>query len=188
MPELIIIVFIALALVFIVHKMIQEAFDILHIGISIFGILIAILFLAVAFDAVSFRMNLGKSENLVVFHEAGKVVSAEVVKEISSRPLPESEIKNLSRFIAEKDYKQALGTRYKLILVKNGVKNAGPSELMAAISNPLSIISDIKKGDIYVYPETLTFRIIRYIPGPEYLGFFRSGYDRILSLAGKNET
>ncbi len=184
--ELIVMVFIALALVFIVHKMLQEAFDLLHIGVSIFGILIAILFLAVAFDAVTFRMNLGKSENLVVFHDGGKVMSADLVKEGSSAALDSSQLQNLSALIAKKDYKQALGSNYKLILIANSLKDAGPEEILGRISNPAAVISDLKSGDIYVYPETVTFKILRYVPNPEFLGFFKANIQKI--WVSKNET
>ncbi len=199
--EFIFTIIMVLVAVFIVHKMLQEAVDLAHIGISVLGILIAILFLAVIFDAISFKRNFERSDNLFVVMDGNSVAYAEVVKGSSSRQLSSLELQNLSAFLAAKDYKRALGANYKLVLVNMSIvgtsKASGSGDgsdsvqpaVSAVFESPTTLISEYQKGSIYVYPETVTFRIMRYLPGPEFAGFFRDAYHKVsgwVGNAGKN--
>ncbi|MBI2133808.1 hypothetical protein HYU11_03955 [Candidatus Woesearchaeota archaeon] len=182
--EIMIVVFIILAAVFIVHKMLQEAFDILHIGISILGIMIGVLFLAVAYDAITFKINFDKSPSIVSVQEEESVIYAAILKGKSIYPLDEQQTQNLSGYISQKDYARALGSNYKLIMLKSSFAS-DPSTLSSVLSSPQSFISSYKKGDIRIYPETITFKLIRYVPGSGSFGFIKTTFDKATALAGK---
>ena len=51
---------------FVVHKLLQEALDLLHIGVSVAGIIIAILLVMVIADAISFKRSFSSSDNLEI--------------------------------------------------------------------------------------------------------------------------
>ncbi|MBI2574826.1 hypothetical protein HYV82_02990 [Candidatus Woesearchaeota archaeon] len=185
---------------FVVHKLLQEALDLLHIGVSVAGIIIAILLVMVVADAISFKRSFSSSDNLLAIKENESIVTAFVLKGSSSganagraEKLSEAELSNLAKHIAAKDYKAALGENYKLVLLKkdaieaaaqNGImangRNYSSSEAIEALetgnadvlkalvtkmtNSPSIFIPHYKKGNIYVYPESQMFKVIKYAP------------------------
>lgn len=190
--EFIFTVFVVLLAVFLVHKMLQEAVDLAHIVVSVAGILVVVLTVVTVSDAIGFMRKFPSSENLVVVRDQGSVVFAAVVKADSYEPLPESDVQNISSYLASKDYKRALGSNYKLVLAERSMLNFSDGQIDVSsfreiFSSPSLLLSEYRKGNIWVYPEPLSFRIIRYIPGPSSFGFFRDAYDKAAGFV-KNES
>lgn len=222
---LILTVLIIIITAFVVHKLLQEALDLLHIGVSVAGLLIAILLVVIVYDAISFKKNFSSSDNLLAIKENASITAAFVLKGSSStsgsgtaEQLSEAELSNLTRLIAAKDYKAALGENYKLILLKkeaieaaaqNGItangRNYSASETIATLESgeakvlkalatkltdsPALFIPQYKKGNIYIYPESQMFKAIKYAPILE-MAALKGVVERLGRLAGinKNET
>ncbi|MBI2142634.1 hypothetical protein HYU15_04075 [Candidatus Woesearchaeota archaeon] len=132
--------------------------------------------------------------------ENASVTAAFVLKGSSSgadagraEKLSEAELGNLSRQIAAKDYKAALGENYKLVVMKREVieaaaqsgiisngrnytspeaieaLEAGDGAVLKALvtkltDNPALFIPHYKKGGVQIYPESQMFKVIRYVP------------------------
>ncbi len=167
--ELVVLLLVFVVGIFIVHKLLQEAIDLAHVGISILGIVIALAFIALVFDAVSFRRGFSASDSVVVFTddnfgvESGGLATDSAFKELSGHELEE-----LSSSVSSKDYQAALGNKYKLILVKKAVISNNSDNMhsvfLSLINNPSLLASEFSRGNVVIYPETVTFKIIRLIP------------------------
>ena len=120
--------------VFIVHKLLQEALDFMHIGVSVLGILIAILLVTVIADAISFRNNFESSSNIVVLTEGTNARAVFIIKGGigNAAAVNVAETDNISKLLAAKDYKSIQGENYKLVLLKKGAITAAASEGLAA--------------------------------------------------------
>lgn len=126
---------------FVVHKLLQEALDLMHIAVSVAGILIAIMLVVVISDAIGFKKNFPESDNLLVIMDNSTASSAFVLKGSSSglsgtangvEPLSETQISSLKKNLAAKDYKTALGNNYKLLLMeKEAVEAAAKNGIIA---------------------------------------------------------
>ncbi|MBI2581350.1 hypothetical protein HYV85_06145 [Candidatus Woesearchaeota archaeon] len=112
-------------------------------------------------------------------------------KEGSAETLTAAELEELNAHFAKKDYVAMRGKNYKLIIVRESsvtgsVPGSGGKELpgskseeraatlaalliLKASRDPVFIISEYKKGNVLVYPETPVFKAIKLIP----LSFFR---------------
>ncbi|GEM_PF-4722605 len=197
---LILTVLIIIITAFVVHKLLQEALDLLHIGVSVAGLIIAIMLVMIVYDAISFKKNFSSSDNILAIKENESITAAFVLKGSNSganagraEQLSEAELSNLTKLIAARDYKAALGENYKLILLKkeaieaaaqngiiaNGINystseataalEAGKAEVLKALvtkmtNSPSIFIPQYKKGNIYVHPESQMFKVIKYTP------------------------
>ncbi|MBI3033917.1 hypothetical protein HYY72_02060 [Candidatus Woesearchaeota archaeon] len=192
-------IIIAIAAIFIAHKLLQEAFDFLHLGISIVGIVIAVCFIAVAYDAISFRSSFSSNSNLLAVRQDSSVTyAATITNGTGIEPVSSQELAEISAQIAGKDYKSALGKNYKLVIVEkellsggnnsSGLPGSPDSEMLYSFSrlmgNPGFFAASYKSGKIEVYPETLMFKAIRIVPVPGFDNFFNAGLDRLNVTAG----
>ncbi len=119
--------------------------------------------------------------------------------------LTAAELEKLNPLFANKDYGAMQGKSYKLIIIKEssvagslpGSRGKEPGEsigeergeeraaMLAALlsirvsQDPAFIISEYKKGNVIVYPETPVFKAIKLIP----LSLFREAAEKVLQQA-----
>ena len=178
-----IIVLLTIIGVFIVYKALHEALDLVHILISVVGIILALAFFAVVYDAISFKRNFTSSESLLFVSENGKIVSGAVISGKASVPLAAESLEKASASFSSGDYKSVLGSYYKLIIV-NSSSNMSFSQ--AVFDNPGQFMESYKTGAIFVYPETYMFKAIKFVPGAGSFGLFRDAFSR--AVGKLNET
>ncbi len=90
-------------------------------------------------------------------------------------PLTAAELEKLNPLFAKKDYGAMLGKNYKLIIMKeSSVAGSLPERL-----DLVFIISEYKKGNAIVYPETAFFKAIKLIP----LSLFKKVAEKALQQA-----
>ena len=176
--------------VFIVYKILHEALDFVHVGISVLGIALALSFFAVVYDAFSFKNNFSSSESILAFSDHGKLVlGSAIMAGKDPKVIPQETFEKIASSYDAKDYKAALGDFYKLIVVNISLVNASQDTSFYSASlfdNPTRFLSEYKKGNIFIYPETYMFKAIRYVPGVGSLGFFRDSFSKIMGKV--NET
>lgn len=115
--------------------------------------------------------------------------------------LTAAELERLNPLFAKKDYGAMLGKNYKLIVMKessvagsllgsggeepgesNGVERAAMLAALLSIrasQDPVFIISEYKKGNAIVYPETPVFKAIKVMP----LSLFKNAAAKVLRKA-----
>jgi hypothetical protein len=113
-----------------------------------------------------------------------------------------TELEKLNPLFAKKDYAAMRGKNYKLIIIKessvtgllpekpggSSTESTGERAVMLAAllglkvsQDPVFLISEYKKGNVVVYPETPVFKAIKLVP----LSFFRSAAEKALQQAAE---
>ena len=176
-----IVIAVVIIVVFIAHKLLQEALDFVHIAISVIGVLLAIGLIAFVYDAISFRNSLSKQDSLVVLKDGNQVIHASLLKNSKTQPLTQDQLEQVEKSISSNDYGSALGKNYKLIIVNKDslMRLSGQLNITSAsfesdafidtlvkhlLSHPFSLIKEVRRGGIVVYPQTYTFKLVNYIP------------------------
>ncbi len=173
-------VFVIIA-VFVVHKLLQEAIDIVHIGITVLSLALTLGMVLLVLDAVSFKRNFSGSESIVAVSSGSSLSGAFRLNQGKAAWIEGTELDSLSEKITAKDYGSALGKSYKLVILRQGLMNISEASqaqpaLESALSNPFRFSSLYRKEAIYIYPEPKSMLVLRYIPGPILFGRIKQSF------------
>lgn len=127
-------------------------------------------------DFADLKQNFTNSSKLLVFEHKGSLVIGATVTSLENKNnvifLKPGELTELQKKYEKKDYKGMLGSNYKMIVIKSDIITPPKTsdDAVAAIDKLLSgrgiflVLKEYKKRNIIVYPETLVFRFLRFVP------------------------
>lgn len=140
-------------------------------------------------DALDFGGKFQTESNMLLFanSEGTALTSGFIMKDKKSEPLSAADVAGLNQFFVKKDYESMLGGSYRLLIAKESAlagfipgKNlsklpeSGSSvertEAVMAIyskrvsADTLFLVTEYKKGNVIIYPETLVFKAVKVLP------------------------
>ncbi|MBI3036920.1 hypothetical protein HYY73_04180 [Candidatus Woesearchaeota archaeon] len=157
-------------------------------------------------DALDFSGKFQTESNMLLFanSEGTALTSVFLMKDKKSEPLADADIARLNQFFIKNDYKSMLGDSYRLLVIKEAAlagslpgKNLGKlpesgssgerAEAVVAIywqrvsDDPLFLVTEYKKGNVIIYPETPVFKAVKVLP----LSLVKKAAERIAQNAGQ---
>jgi hypothetical protein len=152
-------------------KAVVFAFLLLIIIFSVIGLLVYL-------DAKDIQSNFSSSNKTILLVDNNKIILGFKIVDFADNQTMEQitgeKLVNYSEFYAKKDYKSIKGDSYKLMIFNESLFNFSAKPSLKAFSNSLSssiknegivfLIKGLKAKEIIIYPETITFKIIKYIP------------------------
>lgn len=157
-------------------------------------------------DALEFSSKFQAESSMLLFanSEGTALASGIVIKDKKSESLAAADVARLNQFFAKNDYKSMLGDSYRLLVVKEAalygslsenelseLPESGSSgeraEAVLAIygqrvsADPIFLVTEYKKGNVIIYPETPVFRAVKVLP----LLLMRKAAERLFQKAGQ---
>ena len=184
MPEISLIVTLAIVVVsaIVIFRVARGVIQGALLAGAVVSILTAVAGGLVVKDALELRDNFQKGDKMLLLsdHNWTKLTAGIMINGLaadgkggSAEALTAAELEKLNALFAMKDYGAMRGKNYKLIIItESSVTGSLPEGL-----DIVFIISEYKKGNAVVYPETPVFKAIKLVPLVP-LSFFRKAAEK----------
>ena len=174
---------------FIAFKLLSGIIKLAVLIVSIVIALMAVFGFFVMIDAQQFVKGMENENNLFLFSDEGEaVVGLSVNKEDGSMLVSMEKLEEYTENLKDEDYAAMKGDYFKVIIIdsrvleKNGTEEGaniteGIMEadgekkielflevLKGTFSDPITLLTEYKKGNIIVYEETIMFRTFKFLP------------------------
>lgn len=196
MPETSLLVMLAIVVFagIIIFKVVKGIVQTLLLTSAVAAVLLAVAGGFVVMDALDLKNNFVGGGKLLLLADAdNQLIGAVTANGTQLDVLAEAEFEAFTVPFQQKDYASIIGSNYKLIVLRetilpDGLPRSTPDrahilQQLAVLSDPLLLISEYKKGNVIIYPETPVFKAVRILPG----WLFREAGERLLKGSVKEE-
>ena len=127
-------------------------------------------------DVRELRENFTNSTKLMLLADKDKIIFALEVQSLdmnNSKIVSGATLAEWQRPYQKKNYREILGTRYRLFLLKTEVFGGNATTVeefrdnlkgVMKESKILFLLKEYNKGNLVIYPETPVFKLVRYLP------------------------
>ena len=153
-------IFVLAILLFIVAlKLIRVMLKVLLMATSVIMIAVVILGFVMISDISDIKQHLGTDTSLILIEENGSYVRG-------LRHVPDEELEPIGAeeiaIYNDMTLDEILGSNYKIVIFTPAYEDL--EEEINIFSNPLAFIKTYKEGNIIIYPELRTTRLLSYFP------------------------
>ena len=192
----------------IIFKVAKGVIQTIFLASAVASIVLAVSAGFIVKDALDFSGKFQAESNMLLFanSEGTALTSGIIMKDKKSDPLASADVARLNQFFVKNDYKSMLGGSYRLLVIKEAALTSsfhgkdlkelfesvsGSSEDRAALimalyskrvsDDPLFLVTEYKKGNVIIYPETPVFKAVKVLP----LSLVKKAAGRIAQKAGQ---
>jgi len=189
---LILIIVVTILIFKVMHKTLQIILSILSLVLILTLVIGVIIGYFTYKDALDFRDNFGSAEKLFLLDDEGDIVSGAIITSLSSEDniaLTEGQLSSIQREYSKKNLDSVKNEYWRVFIIKpaafdlenpQDIKGNTLISLIEAhtTSDSLFIFKQYRKNNILVYPETIIFKTLKFLPTSYFESMFKKGVEK----------